>query len=698
MDTWGAAASEDREDAGAAAAAAAFGGPLCVNPRSWVHRLHARVILGVLGAVFISYWYWSRQWRGVLVAGGGEERLNGYYYFVGTKPPQMFYTRSETELGIIPPDFYSLSTLAPTLHPNADERCSLWTDPEGTWAIGKGSSARALSYYSQHGIGGVVPPSHGWSVAKGTKAPPPAVSCTGVKPNPPRPTFGRQSNSGPAAGLSDALAKPATTLILVVIMIVAYRLWAGRVSVDRVSVSYESVVVEKQYWRAVTASFSHFEMMHLFFNCMSLYNMGGLEVVLGTVPYLYLSADLVTLTMILIMVIKWVMVRFFRASEGSQRQGAVGYSCVLFAFMTMASVRQNQFCPLPMMPTFCFDTHYILSLPVNIGPWAVLFGAQLLMPRAGFVGHLSGLLLGYPLAWGLLDWITPPMLTSLIAILLLQHSAYWPWQQHGHSQNGQQESPVRAQWRMQSLLHMATLLVILSIAGGVGPHFVPWTAWFSELLWLLIGWIAAAAAYGAGALVTGSDLEASVSCLLLTFAAGQGVLIISKAASIGAIWGKFDYLEAGLGAEQLRRAVKYYTVVGLLNMAAADAALRVCVNVKSSQTLLARLGLQGLIFHHSSLERSAQSVGRNGNAAGHEQEMVAGQRLGGRGASSSVGSIRGSAARAALARAEAMRAGHNSSGVANMILSSSNEDDEAQDGAARNDESSSLLPSSYNHV
>jgi len=50
------------------------------------------------------------------------------------------------------------------------------------------------------------------------------------------------------------------------------------------------------------------------------------------------------------------------------------------------------------------------------------------MPRASFIGHLSGIILGYPLSWGLLSYIPPALLASLLALVVIIHERLLPWQ------------------------------------------------------------------------------------------------------------------------------------------------------------------------------------------------------------------------------------------------------------------------------
>lgn len=54
------------------------------------------------------------------------------------------------------------------------------------------------------------------------------------------------------------------------------------------AISYALFWEEREYWRLFTASFSHFEPLHLVFNAMSTWNTRELERLLGTFRYLYL--------------------------------------------------------------------------------------------------------------------------------------------------------------------------------------------------------------------------------------------------------------------------------------------------------------------------------------------------------------------------------------------------------------------------
>lgn len=223
--------------------------------------------------------------------------------------------------------------------------------------------------------------------------------------------------------------RPITTLLCAVIIYIAYHLWANRVDVTSVSYIYDRVV-NGELWRFFSASFAHFDLLHLGFNTMSLYQLGELESVYGSVTFAYLNIALVILTMaICTAMYHFLIVRYNQVNL--IHQPAVGYSCVLFAWMVASSVRMTQYCPLFFYPSLCFPTYFIplfsYSFPVNFGPFVLLIITKFIIPRSSLTGHLAGILIGYPLAWMMLNWITPAVLTGLCVLLYCCFNRILPW-------------------------------------------------------------------------------------------------------------------------------------------------------------------------------------------------------------------------------------------------------------------------------
>lgn len=112
---------------------------------------------------------------------------------------------------------------------------------------------------------------------------------------------------------------------------------------------------------------------------------------------------------------------------------AVGYSCVLFALIVVSTSKATEYCPLPGLKKVCLPTWQVplpflgsgVVLPFNISPFLLLVAMHYLVPKASFVGHLSGIVLGFPLLWGALNWCSPQMLVRLCAAAVLLRARWF---------------------------------------------------------------------------------------------------------------------------------------------------------------------------------------------------------------------------------------------------------------------------------
>ena len=104
----------------------------------------------------------------------------------------------------------------------------------------------------------------------------------------------------------------------------------------------------------------------------------------------------------------------------------MGYSCVLFALVVVSTSKTREYCPLPGLKRVCLPTWQLpvpfladTTLPFNAAPFLLLVAMHYLVPRASFVGHLSGIVMGYPLVWGGLNWCSPQALARLCVAAVL---------------------------------------------------------------------------------------------------------------------------------------------------------------------------------------------------------------------------------------------------------------------------------------
>ena len=280
-----------------------------------------------------------------------------------------------------------------------------------------------------------TPPTTAWSAVTMTNTG--AVDGSAVLESLHGPTvhcFGSLADSSGDAAVSNPsniqllLQRPVTTCIIIGLLYYGYYLWASHVPVEDVAYSYEAVVNRKELYRVVTASIAHYDLMHIGFNLMAMWQLGTMETVYGSTVFAYLNADLIVVTMAICTAIYHYMI-FYGGQPQVASQLSVGWSCVLFAWMVAISVRLSEYCPIFFFPSLCFTTYYIpfVHLPFNLGPFVLLFITKFILPRSSLVGHLSGIIIGYPLAWNMINWMTPTIFMIACVLVYIHVEGLYAW-------------------------------------------------------------------------------------------------------------------------------------------------------------------------------------------------------------------------------------------------------------------------------
>ncbi len=91
----------------------------------------------------------------------------------------------------------------------------------------------------------------------------------------------------------------------------------------------------------------------------------------------------------------------------------------------MSTSKAESYCPLPGLQSVCIPTWQVpvpfssgASFPFSAAPFVLLVAMHYLIPKASFVGHLSGIVIGYPLTWGLLDWCGLELLARVLVLAM----------------------------------------------------------------------------------------------------------------------------------------------------------------------------------------------------------------------------------------------------------------------------------------
>ena len=206
----------------------------------------------------------------------------------------------------------------------------------------------------------------------------------------------------------DVLEQPATTFVALINVCIFVYLNSKNIDYPHVGYSYQKVVVENEWWRCISASFSHLSIMHIAFNLYSLWSLGFIEKHIGLIEYFKITYLLVLLSMLCVTAMYHVLI--FRFSRESYRTSmAIGFSCVVFGWMTIVAAMQ----------THSFLNFFGVRIPVVIAPFGSLIFTSLLIPQASFIGHLAGIIIGLIYAIGLLSFVDTYMFLNLLLLTVI---------------------------------------------------------------------------------------------------------------------------------------------------------------------------------------------------------------------------------------------------------------------------------------
>lgn len=199
-------------------------------------------------------------------------------------------------------------------------------------------------------------------------------------------------------------------------------LWNSRIDPSRVVLNGQ---IFHDFGRALTGNLSHFDLLHIGFNMMTLSSLGSAleHNVVSTISMLLYSISFLPITTLVIICLHHIQRRYQgRSTEVESFPSMVGFSGILFAWIVVSALEGSLSCPIFFLPDMCFSTYTLWGgFRMSIGPLIQLVFLQVILPRVSFIGHLAGIAVGFLWYWNLfppLEWSQPAVLFPTLWILL----------------------------------------------------------------------------------------------------------------------------------------------------------------------------------------------------------------------------------------------------------------------------------------
>jgi membrane associated rhomboid family serine protease len=205
----------------------------------------------------------------------------------------------------------------------------------------------------------------------------------------------------------DAIAFPITTVTIIINAVICYLLNKREVPVTSVATTSDSIILEHEYWRIVTSAFSHYEIFHIIANIGSSWASGQLEVAVGSAQFLIYIVILTVSSGLLDATIR----HFF--FPNTTDTWALGYSGVVCGLMAIIAAHRSSL------------NLFGLNIPWSFMPFINIIFIQIIIPRVSFIGHLSGVLVGFLIRWHIFDWLTQELFWNLLPWIVFFFFANW---------------------------------------------------------------------------------------------------------------------------------------------------------------------------------------------------------------------------------------------------------------------------------
>jgi membrane associated rhomboid family serine protease len=200
--------------------------------------------------------------------------------------------------------------------------------------------------------------------------------------------------------VNDALNCPACCTISLLVIWVWVKIFTGEYQERYFTISRDSLLLKKEYWRILTAPVTHSTFLELFFNVTVLWNCRLVELNFGSLFFLKYWVLLSISELLLAFLLIDFMTRLTGPSQLSNisLMGCAGINLAWLGFQSLNILN------FPIKKSFVLLGFF--SFPPVFAPLVMIIVYSLVCPKQTIFSQFGGLVSGYLLAFGLLQFLS----------------------------------------------------------------------------------------------------------------------------------------------------------------------------------------------------------------------------------------------------------------------------------------------------
>lgn len=193
---------------------------------------------------------------------------------------------------------------------------------------------------------------------------------------------------------------PITTKTVIIVCSI-FQIWNYLFGDVTFNICHQTYLIIYQYevWRIISGAWFHGGLLHIVFNMVTFEAIGPkIERKQGSLNFIY---NLFLFDILGSIIHESIAYLLFKTNTFTEfmYECTVGLSGVIFTLLVINMRDQES----PTMSVFGF-----FRVPTKLYPWVLLVIMQIIMPNVSFLGHLSGIMVGFLYSYGYLGIFQPP--------------------------------------------------------------------------------------------------------------------------------------------------------------------------------------------------------------------------------------------------------------------------------------------------